>query len=137
MKTILAFLPTLVLCLIAMPAPADSTTANEPMPPKAVLDNDERMQLMKVRDQVLAAHPDLKAEEAKLKQMHQASMTAPPSDAEIASAKAEWQAYQDKLRAEMLKIDPTLAPIFAKLDEAHKNKIPLDAPPATSPGKHD
>ncbi len=78
--------------------------------------------LQKVRAQVLAANPDLKTEEEKLKAMHdaQASMLSVTPEQKNA-AFAEWKAYQKKMRAAMLKIDPTLSPLFAKLDTARKN----------------
>ena len=52
--------------------------------------------------------------------------TSPP--AQRSAAFAEWKAYQKKMRAEMLKIDPTLAPIFAQLDSARKHRAPAPAP---------
>jgi hypothetical protein len=45
---------------------------------------------------------------------------------------AEWKAYQKKMRGEMLKIDPTLGPLFAKLDVARKHGAPSPFQPATA-----
>ena len=117
---------TLSAALIALTAlmslqaqPADATSAPKPPP---ILDNDEMAKLTAVRNQVLAAHPDLKAEEAKLRALHdsmQKENPAPTAD-ERNKAFAEWQAYQKTIRAESLKIDPTIQSIFAKIDAARK-----------------
>ena len=97
-----------------------------PSPPLSILDNDEMMQLQKVRAQVLSANPGLKAEEEKLKALHASVQTQnpPPTADQRNAAFAEWKAYQTKMRAEMLKVDPTLQPIFAKLDSARKTRRP-------------
>ncbi len=103
------------------PAPSTNATATL-RPPMSVLDNDETVHLQKVREQVLAANPDLKAEEEKLKTMHDSAANQPPPTPEQKNAMfAEWKAYQKKMRAAILAIDPTLAPVFAKLDAARKN----------------
>jgi hypothetical protein len=104
-------------------------------PPAPLLDNDEMVHLKTVREQVLAANPDLQAEEIKLKQAHDAAQSQnPPATPEQRNAMfAEWKSYQTKVRAAMLKIDPTLVPIFAKLDKARKNgTAPTPFQPATA-----
>ncbi len=131
MKTIFfarLILPALVLGVTALqPAFADATNAPaNPAPPASAIDNDDMTRLVKVREQVLATHPDLKAEEEKLKTMHDAakSQNPPPTAEQKSAAIAEWKAYQKKMRAAMLEIDPTLSPIFAKLDASHKHASP-------------
>jgi hypothetical protein len=120
-----AIFPALALGFTALlPAVAADVTnaATNPAPPPSALDNDEMTQLVKARAQVLAANPDLKAEEVKLKTMHDAMGQNPSATAEQKNAAfAEWKAYQKKMRAAMLKIDPTLEPIFTKLDESRKH----------------
>jgi predicted nucleic acid-binding Zn-ribbon protein len=82
--------------------------------------------LKSVREQVLAAHPDLQAEADKLKIAHDAmqAQNPPPTAEQINAAYAEWKDYQTKVRAEMLKIDPTLKPLFDKIDDARKHGAP-------------
>ena len=123
-----AAIPALALGLLATTAslaPAvDATNASAPMPlPKSMLDNDDMTKLKTVRAQVLAAHPEIKAEEEKLTSLHASAQTQtpPPTPEQKNAMFAEWKAYQKTMRAEMLKIDPTLGPIFIKLDEARKN----------------
>ena len=116
--------PLLLTAAVCLGAPvlllAQSTNAAAPMPPSA-LDNDEMTHLAKIRAEVLAAHPDLKAEEEKLKAMHDSAQGKAPSEDQRKADYIEWKAYQKKMRGEMLKIDPTLQPLFDKLDEARKH----------------
>ncbi len=102
--------------------PAPSTA---PAPPPSILDNDEMTHLTSVREQVLAGNPDLKAEEEKLKALHDAAQTQKPSEEQRKADYIEWKAYQKKMRAAMLKVDPTLQPLFDKLDAARKHAPPL------------
>ncbi len=91
--------------------PAPTNAPDGPHLPPPILDNDEMMQLVKARQQVLAANPDLQAEEEKLKALHESSTQTPAPTAEQRNAMfAEWKAYQKTMRAAMLKIDPTLTP---------------------------
>jgi hypothetical protein len=109
------------------------TNAASPKLPAPMLDNDDLAQLQRARAQVLAAHPDLKAEEEKLKALHDSvpKQSPPPTTDQRNAMFAEWKAYQKQMRAEMLKIDPTLAPLFAKLDDARKHGAPSPFQPAT------
>ena len=139
MKMILsrALVPVLSLALatagaLSLHAADATTTASDKQPPASLLDNDEMTQLQKARDQVLAAHPELKTEEEKLKTLHEtvSKQNPPPSAEERNAAFAEWKAYQKTMRAEMLKVDPTLKPLFAKLDNARKHGAPAPFSPA-------
>ncbi len=115
-------------------AHAQTNATDNPKPPPSMLDNDELAQLQKVRAQVLGAHPDLKAEEEKLTAFHNSAQnpaTQPTADQRNAMF-AEWKTYQKQMRAEMLKIDPTLKPLFAKLDESRKHGAPSPFQPATT-----
>jgi hypothetical protein len=137
--SIAANLP-LILVLVGLGLPGHSAaqtsepasaTNTAPKPPPSALDNDEMVQLQKARTQVLSANPDLKAEEERLKTMHDAAQKQPPATADQKNAMfAEWKAYQKKMRADMLQLDPTLGPIFAKLDNARKHGAPTPFQPA-------
>jgi Spy/CpxP family protein refolding chaperone len=108
----------------------DSTPATTPSTPPAggeghhhgdrVLTPDERAQLMKAHDAALAANPDLKTEGDALKQEHQ-SLGSDATEDQKKAFFTKMQAYHEKVKAAELAIDPTLAPIFAKLDAAHKD----------------
>ena len=78
----------------------------------------ERAELKQARKAAFAADPSLKTQHDELKARHRAMKTAAPGDK--ASLHAEKKAYHQQLRAAELKADPNLAPIFAKLDAAHK-----------------
>jgi len=110
------------------PTPAPATT-----PPPAdtggrhgesVLTPEEKAQLDKDREAALAANPALKTEEDSLKQQHEAlkaqGASAPAGSKE--ALKAQFKAFEEKLDVAMLAIDPSLAPILAKLKAAHKER---------------
>ena len=103
--------------------PAQTTTNTSPVAPKlppAVLDNDEAAQLQKARQQALKDNPSLQAEETKLKKAHADMVQGTATPDQKAAMLAEWKTYRTQIRAAMLKIDPTLGPIFAKLDKAQR-----------------
>jgi hypothetical protein len=109
-----------------VPAPAlTPTTPSTPVPPAApVLTADEKAHLDKVRTEALATNPDLKTEADSLKAQHQAMKaggTAASTDDKQAFKVAK-KAHEQKLQTAMLKIDPTVAPILAKIKAAHKEK---------------
>jgi hypothetical protein len=58
--------------------------------------------------------------------MHDAAQgqNPPPNAEQKSAAIAEWKAYRKEIRAAMRKIDPTLSPIFARLDASHKHVSP-------------
>jgi hypothetical protein len=124
----------LVCCSGLGPARAQTNATDVPKPPPSILDNDELAQLQKVRAQVLGAHPDLQSEEEKLTAFHNAAQNpaTQPTPEQRNAMFVEWKAYQKKMRAEMLKIDPTLKPLFAKLDESRKHGGPSPFQPATT-----
>jgi carboxylesterase type B len=113
------FLTAMVTSAGNLSAQTNSTTAATP--PKPKLDNDEMVHLQQVRAEVLTQNPDLKTEEDKLKAMHDSAAAASETPDQRSAAFAEWKAYREKMRAAMLKIDPTLAPVFAKLDKIRKH----------------
>jgi hypothetical protein len=132
---LLALLMALAATVSAQAQAAATTNASgsAQMPPP-MLDNDELTHLQTVRAQVLSANPDLKTEEEKLTALHAAaqSQNPPPTAEQRNAAFAEWKAYQKKMRGLMLQIDPTLVPIFAKMDEARKHGAPTPFQPATT-----
>ena len=111
-------------------AQTDSTP--QPAPPdgpgmhhhhESVLTADEKAQLDKAHDAALNADPSLKTDEDNMKQQFETLKSQGK-----AATKDQWDAlhaqghdFHEKLRAAELKIDPTLAPVFAKLDAAHKS----------------
>jgi hypothetical protein len=112
---------------------AAQVTTNAPSAaqlPQPMLDHDEMTRLNAARQSVFKTDPDLEAENEKLKAMHN-STTTPTADQRNA-AFAEWKDYQKKMRAEMLKVDPGLKPIFAKIDAARKNGAQTPFHPATA-----
>jgi Spy/CpxP family protein refolding chaperone len=90
---------------------------------ESVLTSDEKAQLEKARDAALAANGTLQTEQASLKQQFETLKSQSGG-----ATKDQWQAlhqqeadFHAKLRSAELLIDPTLAPIFAKLDAAHQH----------------
>ncbi len=108
-------------CLISAPAQTTNAPSAAKLPPP-ILDIDEMAKLTAVRNQVEAAHPELKTEAEKLKALHDSmqKQNPPPTADQRNAAFAEWQTYQKSMRAEALKIDPTMKSIFDKLDAARK-----------------
>jgi hypothetical protein len=90
----------------------------------SVLTADEKAQLEKARTAVFAANPSLQTTQANLKQQFETLK----SEGKGNVTKDQWQAlrqqeqaFHQQLQAAELNIDPTLAPIFAKLQAAHQN----------------
>jgi len=126
MKTILSIQRVALLALVLGTASATATFAQSTNTPSttaptcpaggchhhhdSVLTADERAQLKKAKEAVFAANPSLKQQFETLK-----------SQGKDGATKDQWQSLHQQLRAAELNIDPTLAPIFAKLDAAHQN----------------
>jgi|ERR1700722_10593357 hypothetical protein len=88
----------------------------------SVLTADEKAQLKKDRDAAFAANPSLQVTETNLKQQFETLKGEGKGNV----TKDQWQAlrqqkrtFQQQLQAAELSIDPTVAPIFAKLAAAH------------------
>jgi hypothetical protein len=86
----------------------------------AILTDAEKAQLKNARHEAYTVDPTLKTDKENLKQ----AFTALKAQGQTAD-KDQWRAlrtqkvaYHEKLRAAELKVDPTLAPVFAKLDAA-------------------
>jgi len=107
-----------------VPTPASTPTAPASPAGAPVLTADEKAHLEKVRDQALAADPNLKTEADSLKAQHQA-MKAQGATANADSKQAFKvlkKEHERKLQTAMLKLDPTVAPILAKIKAAHKER---------------
>jgi hypothetical protein len=126
----LVLLGLLTFASARMDAQVAANTPASTQRPAPLLDNDETMQLSHARETVFKANPDLKAESEKLKAMHDSANT--PTADQRNAAFAEWKTYQKKMRAAMLEVDPTLRPIFAKIDAARKNGAPAPFQPAAA-----
>ena len=69
-------------------------------------------------------------EKEELRQAHDAAMQADPAlDAEGKDLKEKMNAYRKKVDAAMIKADPKVAPIIAKLEAAHPHHEGPDGPP--------
>ena len=119
-----------VFGMVRLDAQVATNAAGSAQLPMPMLDHDELTQLNQAREKVFSSDPGLKAENEKLKAMHDS--TATPTAEQRNAAFAEWKAYQKKMRAEMLQVDPTLGPIFAKIDAARKNGAATPFQPATA-----
>ena len=91
----------------------------------SVLTDAEKAQLKTAHDAALAANPSLQTEQDNLKQQFETLK----GEGKDGATKDQWQAlheqkqaFEVKLHAAELAIDPTLAPIFAKLEAAHKDR---------------
>jgi hypothetical protein len=73
----------------------------------------EKAELKKAHDAAIAADPSLETEGAALRASHQPG--TPPSDAD----KAKFEAFHEKMDAAMIKADPAVEPILAKMKAHH------------------
>jgi Spy/CpxP family protein refolding chaperone len=103
----------------------------------ADLTDAQKTELKNAHDAVLANNPDLAAEEASLKTQHEALQSGTATDAQKQALFTQFHDFHTKLQAAELKIDPNLAPIFAKLEADHKGwkhgqgQAPAPAPAQT------
>jgi hypothetical protein len=95
----------------------------------AGLTDAEKAKVKKDRDAVLAADPSLAAEEKTNFEAMQAAHESgqKPTDDQIAAMKAT----HEKIDAAMIKLDPAVAPILAKI-KAHHHGPPPPPPPSAS-----
>jgi hypothetical protein len=85
----------------------------------SVLTADEKAQLKKAYETVMANNQDLKTEQDTLKQQHE-SMGSDATEDQKKAFHAQMKAFFEKLKTAELQVDPTLTPIFAKLEAAHQ-----------------
>jgi len=81
------------------------------------------MRLLKARQQVLDSNPDLKAEGDALKKQGQALKGGDATPEDKMDFLQSMQAHQQKMKAAMLKIDPTLGPIIDQAEADMKQKM--------------
>jgi len=116
------------LALLALPlcaqtsgsAPSSGAAAESAAmasPALATLTPEEKTKLMSLHTQVIDQSPDLKKEEMDLMQKGLALQTSgqPPSDADRQAFMAQARAHADKVRAAMIKADPSIEAVFAKI----------------------
>jgi len=73
----------------------------------------EKAELKKAHDAAIAADPSLATEEQTLKAAHESG--TPPTDAQ----KEQFHAFREKMDAAMIKADPAVEPILAKIKAHH------------------
>ena len=108
-------------------APAMTTPSDTPPPPHGdggpggpgghhdmkFLTEAEKAELKKAHEAALAADPTLKTEEEALHAAHKPG--TPPTD----DQKAQMHAFREKMDAAMIKADPAVEPILAKIKAHH------------------
>jgi hypothetical protein len=131
-------LPAFALTLITLPIlaqtpaappdaapPAASPSAPAAPPPNAssmadqvtsVLTPAEKTQLTDVRTKAMAANPDLQAQQMDLMQKVAALQGGTATDADKTALRGEAMQFQQKVRAAMVKIDPTVEPVLEKVE---------------------
>ena len=84
---------------------------------------EDKAKLLKARQQVFESNPALKAEADELKKqaMNMKGGDATPED-KMAFMQS-LQAHQEKMKAAMLKVDPTLGPVIDKAEAGMKQKF--------------
>ncbi len=83
----------------------------------ADLSPEEKAQFEAARKKVLESNPDLATKEKELKDKMKAMNKETPKEDKKA-LREEGKAQRDAMKAEMLKVDPALAPVFDKVDAA-------------------
>jgi hypothetical protein len=101
----------------AQAAPSSSSSDAQP------LTFQDKMKLMKTRNEVFANNPDLKAEADSLKQQGQTIKGGNATPEQKMSFAQSMKEHQDKMKAAMLKIDPTLGPLIDQADAEMKQKM--------------
>ncbi len=104
------------------------TTTGQPSQQSQALSSltmQEKMEFIKARRQVFASNPDLKAEQDGLNKQREA-LKSQGSSASTKDKKALLQGFMDhqkKMKTAMLQVDPSLGPIFDKIEAEMKQKI--------------
>jgi hypothetical protein len=78
----------------------------------------ERDQLSAARSKAIADNPNLESEGMDLAQKGMALQGGTPTDADKQAFRTAAMAYGEEVRADMIKADPTIAPVLAKLKAA-------------------
>ncbi len=117
---------TLPLLAQTTPPPSDPGAGAPSAPPPnasamadqvtSTLTPAEKTQLMDVRMKAMAANPDLQSEEMGLMQKGMALQSGGATDADKAAFRDAIKQHADKVRAAMVKVDPTIEPVLAKIE---------------------
>jgi Spy/CpxP family protein refolding chaperone len=104
-------------------APAPTCSAGMHHHHGSILTEDEKAQLKKDHDAVLASDPSLKTEEDNLKQQHETlkSEGTSATDSDRAALFTQFRDFHQKMRDAMVKLDPSVEPILNKLEAARKS----------------
>jgi hypothetical protein len=110
------------------PAPATTAPAAPPAgKPGGMLSSlseEDKAKLIKARTEVLQSNPDLKAEQDDLMKQREAMRANPDAAPEDKMALYQsMMAHEQKMKAAMLKVDPTLQPVLDKLDAEMKQRM--------------
>jgi hypothetical protein len=125
-----------ILVLIAVPvlaqtpaAPADSAPPAQPggatPPPGAsamgdkltsTLTPEEKQQLLDDKTKVMAANPDLQSEQMDLMQQGMALQDGSATEEDKQALKEQFKTYVAKVRAAMIKLDPSIEPVLKKVE---------------------
>jgi hypothetical protein len=99
------------------PAPAPAPSPGSMMSQvTATLTPEEKTQLMNTRMKTMQDNPDLQKEEMDLMQKGMAMQGTEMTDADKMAFRDEIKAHADKVRAAMIKEDPTIEPIILKVE---------------------
>jgi len=112
LKLVAVVFALIVSCSGSQTVFAQAASPTAASPSATPLTPEDKAKLLKVRQQVLDSNPDLKAEQDNLKKQGQAlkgGSATPEDKAAFMQSRADHQA---KMKAAMLKIDPTLGPVI-------------------------
>ena len=97
----------------AAPPPSAASMADQVT---SVLTPAEKTQLTDVRTKAMAANPDLQTQQMDLMQKVAAMQEGSATDADKTALRGEAMQFQQKVRAAMVKIDPTVEPVLEKVE---------------------
>lgn len=97
-----------------------------------MLTDAEKQELHKAHDAAVAADPALETEGKGLMEQMKAAHDAGEKPSE--DLRDQMHAFHKKMDAAMIKADPNVAPILAKIEAAHQHHGGPDGPPPPPPG---
>lgn len=110
-------------CSVSPTVWAQAASPSTASPSVTPLTPQDKMRLLKVRQQVLDSDPVLKTEQDSLKKQGQALKSGDATPEEKMDFVQDMEAHQQKMKAAMLKIDPTLGPIIDQAAAEMKQKM--------------
>jgi len=137
-RTLLLLSLGALLTCPSLAQPADSTNAPPSGPPPGeghhhdlkFLTDAEKQELHKAHDAALAADPTLATQKKDL--MDQMKEAHDAGEKPSADLMAQMHAFREKMDAAMIKADPNVAPIIAKIKAHHPHGGPGGPPPPPS-----